>query len=82
MRPGTGTAEQLAWGPVGGARDVGPPRVARGTPHKPGLVTERETKAQTSDMLQTLTQVSWEPGDPSHLFHVPKFKFCLGILTY
>lgn len=55
---------------------------SRRTPHKSGLVTERETKAQTSDISQTLTQVSWEPGDPSHLFHVPKFKFCLGVLTY
>ena len=55
MRPGT--AKQLAWGPVGGARDVGPPGVARRTPHKADHLTERETKAQTPMQLK-----------PSHWF--------------
>lgn len=44
MRPGT--AEQLAWGPAGGLRDMGPLGVPGRTPHKAGHLTERETEAQ------------------------------------
>lgn len=62
MRPGI--AEQLAWGPAGGVRDVGPLGVARTTSHKAGHLTERETKAQTPGKAQTLTLGTRAPKSP------------------
>lgn len=42
-----GTAEQLAWGPVGGMRGEDPPGSARTTRRRAHHLTEGETKAQT-----------------------------------
>lgn len=40
------------------------------------------TEAQNLGLTQTLPLVSWEPEDLSHLFYLPKCKFCTWSSTH